>query len=40
MYCLKVILALEFYSHFVHCQKFRGVREFSLNLVQCVKNSP
>ena len=32
--------ALEFYNYLVHCQMFRGVIEFSISLVQLVKDSP
>jgi len=33
-------LSLEFYSYIVHCQMLRGVIEFSISLVQLVKDSP
>ena len=32
--------ALEFYNYLVHCQMLRGVIEFSISLVQLVKDSP
>jgi len=32
--------ALEFYSYLVHCQMLRGVIEFSVSLIQFVKDSP
>jgi hypothetical protein len=32
--------AFEFYNYFVHCQMFRGVIEFSISLVECVKDCP
>jgi hypothetical protein len=30
--------AFEFYNYFVHCQMFWGVIEFSISLVECVKD--
>ena len=32
--------ALEFYNYLVHCQMLLGVTEFSISLIQCVKDSP
>ena len=32
--------ALEFYHHLVHCQMLRGIIQFSVGLVQLVKESP
>ena len=32
--------ALEFYNYLVHCQMLQGVIEFSISLVQLVKDSP
>ena len=32
--------ALEFYNYLVHCQMFQEVIEFSISLVQLVKDSP
>jgi len=32
--------AFEFYNYLIHCQIFRGVIEFSISLVQLVKDSP
>jgi len=31
---------LEFYNYLVHCKLLPGVIEFSISLVQCVKDSP
>ena len=31
--------SLEFYNYLVHCQMLRGVIEFSISLVQLVKES-
>jgi hypothetical protein len=30
--------AFELYNYFVHCQMFWGVTEFSISLVECVKD--
>jgi len=32
--------SLAFYNYFVHCQLLLGVIEFSISLVQLVKDSP
>jgi len=32
--------ALEYYSCLFHCQMFRGVTEFNINLVYCAKVDP
>ena len=32
--------ALAFYSYVVHCQMLRGFIEFSISLIQLVKDSP
>jgi len=32
--------ALEFYNYLIHCQMLRGVIEFSISLIQIVKDSP
>ena len=32
--------ALEFYNYLIHCQMLQGVTEFSISLVQCVRDSP
>jgi hypothetical protein len=31
---------LEFYNYLIHCQMLGGFIEFSISLVQCVKDSP